>query len=227
MKRKRIFLLSGVIVLVSLLGLGSIIQAETDVPKKEIGIEFDRIKENMDNIKVTTDKNGLEVPLVQGSDFTISKKRFAFYKNNIEMIKKLNGDGSATEDSTLINDMIKKELAYSYAKSIGLSVSTEEVNNIIDKERMAVDDPNDTDKNNETVKEIMKNRIRISGYSEDEFWKSNDIQKEYEKSILLGKLYNYLKSKGQISNVGDFNSFQETLLTKEKSDIIINSSSLK
>lgn len=42
------------------------------------------------------------------------------------------------------------------------------------------------------VKEIMINRIRITGLSEDEFWKSDEIRDGYQESAMLANLYDQL-----------------------------------
>ncbi|MDR6550938.1 SurA N-terminal domain-containing protein [Paenibacillus qinlingensis] len=139
-----------------------------------------------------------------------------------EMINKFSKNKATIEDNVLVDDMIKKELLVKQAKKAGIQVSAEEVSNLIKRERAAIDNTNYLDENTETVKEIMKNRIRITGLSEDDFWNSNEIKTEYEKAILSGKLYDQLTQQGKIKSIQEFENFKDDLLNKSKSSLTIN-----
>ncbi len=217
----------------SLLLVGSAFAANAFTPSADktqiISSTFDELKGKLEQYK---DKRSLaaDVPLVQGDDFQISKQDFIFYKSNMEMINKLQNNGSKSlnsasfSDDTLIGEMVKKELTVSYAKKLGLEVTPQEVDAVIQQERSYLNDFSITGENNELVREIMKYRIGMTGLSDDEFWNSESTREQYEKALLMGKLYDKLVAEGKFEK-GDgaaFGNFQKTLLEEAKGSVIVN-----
>lgn len=207
--------------------LSAAIYADSPVPKEQIKTGFDKVKEQVNQQKLFKDTTGIEIPLVKGEGFQISAKDFSFYKGNLELLYKLDKKPLRLDDSNLIDEMVKKELLVKRAEKLGMTVSKQEVDSVIEKERNAFNDPAISGKNNDTVKEIMKNRIRITGFSDDEFWNSEDIRKQYEKSIIIGKLYDHLISTKEIKDMQDFLQYQNTLLLTEKGKYSIHTSTIK
>lgn len=190
---------------------------------------FDDLKDKLEQEK--GNKSLVAVPLVQGDDFQISKQDFIFYKSNIEMINQLQNNNSfkssSFSDDKLIDNMVKDELTVSYAKKLGLEVTSKEVNEAIQQERSLLNNPSITGENNDMVREILKHRIGITGLSEDEFWNNDQTKKSYEKAILKGKLFDKLVAEGKIKNDGaDFGNYQMNLLKSSKGEVIVNKSEL-
>ncbi|MCP1306109.1 hypothetical protein [Paenibacillus tyrfis] len=194
-----------------------------------ISSSFDDLKAKLEQEK--NSKNlASTTPLVQGEDFQISRQDFIFYKSNMDMINKLQNNKiapSSISDDALIDEMVLKELTVNHAKKLGLQVSPQEVDAVIQQERTLLNDPSITGENNETVREIMKHRIRITGLSEDEFWKSKETKKEYEKALLTGKLFDKLVAEGKIEKDGaSFGVFQKSLLESSKGKVTVNKNAL-
>ncbi|BFH65377.1 hypothetical protein [Paenibacillus azoreducens] len=196
--------------------------------------KVDTIRSSFNDLKAKLDpdqnhqNSAVPVPLVQGEDFQISKQEFIFYKSNLELINKLQNHQISISDDALIDNMVKKKLTVSYAKNLGLKVTPEEVDAVIERERSSLSDSSIKGRNNETVRELMKQRIRITGLSEDEFWNSDQTKKEYEKALLIGKLFDKLAAEGKIGKEGaDFESFQKNLLESSVGKLTINKNVLK
>jgi hypothetical protein len=202
-----------------------------DVPGLErfvnliISAGFDNIKVKLDQ-QQTISSQSVVVPLVQANDFQISPKQFTFYKSNLELLNKLQGKSNAS-DNELINEMVKQELAVQYAKKAGLTVSEDEISQGIEKEKSSLNDPTLNDNNSLTVKELMKNRIRITGLTEDQFWNSIDTREEYKKAFLLAKLANQLIAQNKVRTMQDFSAFKDDLLQKSNGTFSINLTSIK
>jgi pSer/pThr/pTyr-binding forkhead associated (FHA) protein len=125
-----------------LLLIGSPFAANAFTPSADkthrISSTFEELKGKLEPYK---DKRSLaaDVPLVQGDDFQISKRTFIFYKSNMEMINKLQNNGSQSltatsfSDDTLIGEMVKKEVTVSYAKTLRLEVTPQEVDAVISR----------------------------------------------------------------------------------------------
>ncbi|WP_019537607.1 hypothetical protein [Paenibacillus ginsengihumi] len=229
MKLNRLFVIMGGACL-SLLLIGSAFASNLSTSTVEIiSSSFDSLKAKLDQEQ--NNKLASAVPLAQSDDFQISKQDFVFYKSNMEMIKKLQNqqslNSSSISDDALINEMLTKEITVSHAKKLGLKVSPQEIEEVIEVEKSALNDPSITGENNEIVREIMKHRIRITGLSEDEFWKSDKIKNEYEKALLMGKLFDKLVEEGKIENDGaSFGAYQKELLNNYKGKVTINKSIL-
>ncbi|MCP3776700.1 SurA N-terminal domain-containing protein [Paenibacillus sp. MZ04-78.2] len=146
------------------------------------------------------------------------------------MINKLQNNKNALSsisDDALIDEMVKKELTVSHAKKLGIQVSAQEVDAVTQQERSLLNNPSITGEDNETVREIMKHRIRITGLSDEEFWKSNETRKEYEKALLMGKLFDKLVAEGKIEKDGaSFGVFQNSLLVSSKGKVTVNKNAL-
>ncbi|MDR0267083.1 hypothetical protein [Paenibacillus sp.] len=222
----------------SLLLVGSAFAASASNVFDSSATKSEIISSSFDDLKVMLDQENntrsiaVVAPLVHGGDFQISKQDFIFYKSNMEMINKLQNISSlksvSLSDDSLIGEMVKKEVTVSYAKKLGLEVTPQEVDAVIQQERSFLNDPSITGENNDTVREIMKNRIRITGLSEDEFWNSDQTRKEYEKALLIGKLFDKLVADGEIEkdNGADFGNYQKKILESYKGEVIVDKSVL-
>lgn len=164
--------------------------------------------------------------LVEGENVEISLERFIFYKHNVELINelnKLNGyEGKPFSDRELIYELIKKDLTVQYAKEQGIEVSEDEVTNYIEEQRKWLYDPNVPGENKKIVQELMANRIKLTGLTEDEYWKSEDTRLEYEKVLYIHKVIGELMEQGKVKAPADFERFQDELLQKHQDKFEVN-----
>ncbi|KIL37018.1 hypothetical protein SD71_04905 [Cohnella kolymensis] len=167
-----------------------------------------------------------EMPLVEGEGIRIMPEEFLLYKANIEEVNKQpNATPINISDEQIIDNMITDELTVQYAKKLGIVATKEEIDKEIAFQRDALQQsPKDN-----PIRDIMANRIKRSGLSEDEFWESEMTRRYYEKAILGGKLASKL-AKDRIVKIGDGSgcvNFTKELLAKNKDKLTINWSVLQ
>lgn len=161
---------------------------------------------------------------MQGENVRITIRDFIFYKSNLELLYRLQDKAFTLTDEELIDAMLQQRLTVQYAKQAGLTATEQEqeIDEVIAQEREVLYDSQISAVNKDIIKEIMDNRIRITGLSEEDFWNSEDVKKSYEDAILLGKLYSQLLQEGKIQNAEDFVQFQNELLQKAKKSLKIH-----
>ncbi|RXZ82981.1 hypothetical protein EBB07_08720 [Paenibacillaceae bacterium] len=134
--------------------------------KYNISEEFDVIKKKMNE----NDMKSKEAAIAKGPGFEITNDRFLFYKHHAELMYDLdNKDISIPSDRELLNELITSDLAVVQAKELGITVTHEEVNEYIAEQRLFLKayDPKDPDQ--ALIANLMENRIRITGLSEESF----------------------------------------------------------
>ncbi len=214
----------------------------TDAQKSLIKSTFDNIEASRSlnqSLLVQSDSKNANL-VVNGKGVQISDEDYNFYKENVKLIQQLNNQQSAgtqlnslvantssTDNADLLNQLLADQLAVKYAKDNGISVTSAEVQQVIDHERSVLYNPDVQGDNKALVQEIMANRIRITGLSEEQFWKSSEIQTQYSKLIYLNKLYEKLMSEGKIKDSSDFDKFKTDLLATEKNDYKVNENYVK
>ncbi|WP_438351250.1 hypothetical protein ACP8HI_11740 [Paenibacillus sp. FA6] len=198
MKKKYISISAG---LFAVLLTGSLLYSQSINPKEKVKNGFDSSQASL--------------PLVVGDGIEITADRFILYKKNAELVQ------TPLSDDEIINELIKKELSIQYAENLGLEVVAQEIDDVIAYERAALNDPN-LDPDNNVVKELMSNRIRITGLTEDEFWNTEETRYGYESAIFLGKLFEHLVEEGNIKDMTEFNEFQIGLLNDSQDKLQIN-----
>jgi hypothetical protein len=189
-----------------------------------IAITSNPLSETIFHQSTSTDS---EIPLVEGDGIRIMPEEFELYKANI---KEVNNQPNATpmtvSDEQIIDNLIIDKLLVQYAKKFDIVVSPSE----IDKEIAFQRDSLEKAPNDNPIRELMANRIKRSGLSEDAFWDSELVRTNYENSILVGKMFTKLIADGTIKRVGDgseFAKFREELLAKNKQNLKINWSTVK
>jgi hypothetical protein len=202
----------------------SAIYADAPFSKKEIATGFDKIKENLEQAQ-----NLSASVVAEGDGIQIPTQDVVFYKNALKLVNSLQNNKAAEaqaqlSDDQIIDILISKELAAQQAYNLGLNVSSEEVDQVIANERKALDMKDDPA--NDYVRELMANRIRITGLSEDEFYKSESVRTKYAKEIVIGKLYTKLLEDGTVTNPQEFQQYEQDLLNSRKGDFSINSAAL-
>lgn len=229
MKKKFLSIMVGVFAAV--LVTGSVIYSQSTIPKEQIKEGFDEIQLSLESGKMNRNL-AASSPVVVGDGIEITRDRFVFYKKSSELLSSLENNNNsllkqaAQSDDDIINELIKSDLTVQNAKNLGLEATDQEINNAITAEKAALNDP-DLDPDNYLVKELMSNRIRITGLTEDEFWNSEETRYGYEKAILLGKLFDQLVKEGKINDISEFNEYQNQLLEASKDKLEINYSVIK
>lgn len=227
MANKKIMIITFIVLFIaissSLYALATKKDSVTDEPNKLIENAFSELKGQTNSIS----KDNY---VVTAGDIQISKAEFQFYKVNIKLIYQLNETldnpsnktNSIPYDQELIDEMLKKRLSVNQAKNSGITVGKDEVEKVINREKNMLHRDDLDEQNQALIKEIMNHRINITGLSEEDFWKSDLVFKEYENVLYIDKLYNKLISEKEISDIHDFEKFQNHLLEQYKNEYGIN-----
>lgn len=219
MKKKNVFMLAGALSLIVVVFSSLVYANEDSTVKQFISNFFYHVKHEID-----IREDGIVAKL---NDIEITEERYIFYKRNVEMIQKIEGTNDKIDDIELINEMIGKDLTVQYAENMGITADPDEVDKVVEFQRNLLNDPSVTGPNNELVKEIMKNRIRITGLSEDEFWKSDEIRDQYRESVIISHLFDQLSQNGEVQDMNDFSEFQDNLIDQKKEQIEIMTPNIK
>lgn len=195
------------------------INSDKDVSNQEntdfISQSFDNMKTNMENMKHLQDQY-----LATFDTIKISVEEFVFYKSNIIMIAKLN-HMDIPDNQTLLNHMLMNRLAAYEAVKQGIHVSNEEIQQEIDFQREVYENyGNALSEQEKEVMEIMKNRIRITGLSEDEFWESDFVKENYKEALLDGKLMNSFG--GDDPTTESYQEYKEKLVDRYQDKLKLN-----
>jgi hypothetical protein len=180
---------------------------------------FDQIK-----TKITDEENVQNsVAIATGDSFKIEAGEFKLYKANLQFIAKMNNVDFNFTNEEILKMMAKDRLIVQYAKDNGISVTNQEVDSYIKQTRNGLQ----SDEAPAEFKEIMKNRIRISGLTEEQFYNSPEIRQSYERLLYGNKVAKMLSSQGRLTNpLQDYEKFKEELWNKSKDKIKINRNAL-
>ncbi|MCM3130371.1 SurA N-terminal domain-containing protein [Paenibacillus provencensis] len=217
MKKKYLLIpAAGVCVLAMTL---SIVSASSSNSNSEL------ISQSFDEMKVTIDKIGAvqNQNLASFDTLKVDVEDFVFYKANAQLVAELKNT-EVPSDQSLIDNMLKDKLTAYEAIQQGITVSDEEVQKEIDFQRDVFENQMDLSSPEvQDVYDMMKNRIRIIGLSEEEFWKADFVKQGYKEALLEGKLMNSLRGDDRtFETIEDFQKYKEELLTKYKDKISLN-----
>ncbi|RIX51211.1 hypothetical protein D3P08_17190 [Paenibacillus nanensis] len=216
MGKRKIFVLAivGIALIAGIAAAAHASTAKRTLAEKEAIIEkaFHEMKSKKDRV------SGY---VAEGPDIKITQERFLFYKANLELQNELHpATSSLMTDGEMLDVLIKKELAVLDAIKRGIAVTESEIEEAIRYQRDTLEHA--TGEDGEFVQDLMKNRIRMTGMSEDQFWTSELIKDEYRKSIYLGKIFTALKSEGQIHDMKGFAKYEDDLLQSQRETLVIN-----
>lgn len=197
---------------------------ENGKSEKIIEKTFDTIAKEFNNKSVSKDQIIASV-----DDYKVTYERFLFYKLNLEMFDSLTEakSNSTLSNAELINNLLQKAVTVQEAKKLGINVSPEEVEEAINDQKELLYNTDYTGDNKELIQEIIKKRIEITGLSEEDFWRSEQVFNDYEESLYMSKLFELLLSKGEIQQINEFTSYQKKLLEEKYSSIKMNTSVLE
>jgi hypothetical protein len=172
------------------------------------------IRETFDSVKELQDKlqnySGSTWALENG-DVKISLGEYVFAKKNRELIYVLNQLKKLPSDAALLQDMVTTQLMVNYAKQSGIDVAPEEVRDAIDYQRAALHEADPNEENHQLIRYIMENRIRITGWTEEEFWNSDEVYQGYETSLYNSKLIEKILSDESMKGMDSYYELQERL----------------
>lgn len=221
MNRKRLIIISFIVLLVAV--SSSLYASATD--KDLVTHEQKQLIENaFDELKDQNNSMSKSNFVVSEGDIEISKSEFDFYKVNIKLINQLNATldsssykiASLPTDQELIDEMLKKRISVQHAKETGITVTEGEVKEVINREENMLNSEEVDAQNQAIIREIMDQRIKLTGLSEEEFWDSDLVFKEYENTLYIDKLYNKLIGEKVINDIQGFEEFQNNLLKEYK-----------
>jgi hypothetical protein len=167
-----------------------------------------------------------ELPLVEGDGIRIMPEEFLLYKSGVDLSNQQPGVSKMNvTDAQIVDNLITEPLTVQYAKKLGLTVSSEEIDKEIAFQRNSlIQAPKDN-----PIKELMVKRIKLNGLTEDEFWGSELVRTKYENTILVGKMFTKLVADGTFKKQSDgseFTKFKEELLHANKDKLSINWSTI-
>jgi len=135
------------------------------------------------------------LPLVEGNGIQIMPEDFLLYRDNMEEASKQpNLTSIPISDEQIIDNLIMDALTVQYAIKLGIVALPAEIDKEIAFQRDSLEQASEDN----PVKELMENRIKRSGLTEDAFWNSDLVRKAYENTILSGKLFTKLREDGTI-----------------------------
>lgn len=179
------------------------------------------IEDTFDAIQKETASLSFNETVASVQDINVTYERFLFYKYNIEMFHALSNTEFSASDEELLNELLKKDLTIREAKNEGIAVAKEEVEQEIKFQQQVLENPEYTADNKELIQKIMKKRIEITGLTNEQFWESDMVYKQYEDALYLGKFYTYLLNKGEIQTMEQFTKYQDQLLESREVTICI------
>ncbi|MCM3783650.1 SurA N-terminal domain-containing protein [Neobacillus mesonae] len=180
---------------------------------------FDNLKQTLNGF---TSADGGSQIIAQTKDIQITQEQFEFYKSAAEAADSLNTPVQSPSDEELIHNLFISELTALEAGKQGITVSDTEVNEQIEFQRTSFENHKPVTEEEKLVYELMENRIRNTGLSEDEFWNHDLVMEEYKKSLLSAKLMKHLAANEEIADAGEFTDYKEQLLKNVQDEIQYN-----
>lgn len=185
----------------------------TESNKQIIRETFDSVKELQDKIR-----NGPAPSwVVEGEGVRISLSDYVLAKKNRDLVLTLNQVEDMPSDADLLQDTITTQLTQNYAKQSGIVVTLEEVKDAIQFQKKALDESDPTDPNQQLIRYVMENRIRITGLIEEEFWNSDEVYSAYETSLYNSKLIENILSDESMKGMDSYYELKEKLFNEFQS----------
>ncbi|GGD47560.1 hypothetical protein [Paenibacillus nasutitermitis] len=150
----------------------------------------------------------------------INHEHFIIFKANFLLLNAVQKNDPIPSDRELLNQLIMEGLVVEQATQQGITATGEEINEVIQYERKTFETFKPTNKDQEAALEFMKNRIKISGHPEDEFWESDIIKEATRRSVLSGKYMSESIANGTFKDVDGFMAYQQKQFDGVKDQII-------
>lgn len=205
----------------------SIVSAAGETADKQISNAFDDLKLKLD--KLEQDGTGGRdhadaVAEIRNEGISIGQEQFLFYKQNLELVHTLSGIGSPPDEKQMIENLLLDELTAREALKLGITVTEEELDQLVEFQKEAYHQAEPADEKGKLALTLMKNRIRITGLTEEQFWNSDTVRKGYEKALLGSKLLSQLQSQEMVTSREQFESYQQQLLDQVRHQVVYHPS---
>ncbi|MBJ6359875.1 hypothetical protein ACFOQM_00870 [Paenibacillus sp. GCM10012307] len=189
-------------------------------PHLRIRNGFDQLKVRLDELERQSPK---PPPLVQGKGIEIERKEFLFYKFNVHLTNSLREEPLDIPDGAeLLDQMVKKRLYVQQAIERGITVPDTEVDDFISVQQDMLGSYEPDNKEDQLLAEVLRNRIRITGLSDEEFWQSDAIRQEYRAVFLAGKHSDAIVSDGTVQDRSGIDAYIDDLFKKLQRKLTYN-----
>lgn len=177
------------------------------------------IKHGFDEIELKVNQQRfMEAQKTELGSWTVTPEQFLFYKLNLQLFHTIqNTLDSMPDDELLLDNLLKEKLVAQKALELGITVEDQEVENYIAEQKNLYEQF--VPENQDIAYDFMKNRIRITGLSEEEFWSSSALRNKYYEALLGSKLMMKLLEDGTLDKPEQFNSYKQELLERARDNV--------
>lgn len=162
--------------------------AYTEDTRRLVRNTFDSIQSIRNKIR----NEGLSPWMVETEEVRISLAEYVFTLKSKELIHALNPLAVKPSGEEVLRHMITEALTMHYAKQIEITVTPEEVRDVIDVQMRAMKVTGPKTSAQQLTLYIMEQRMRITGLSEEDFWNSEELYSAYEAAIYMNKLRGHI-----------------------------------
>jgi|GEM_PF-1417267 len=172
------------------------------------------VRETFDSIQSIQERirnEGLSPWMIKTDEVRISLAEYVFTLKSKELIHALNPLTEKPSDEEVLRHMITEALTVHHAKEIGITVTPEEVRDVIDMQMRAMKDTDPKTSAEQLTLYIMEQRIRITGLSEEDFWNSEELYSAYEAAIYINKLRGHILADEDLKGMESYEALQAKL----------------
>ncbi|MEK3733885.1 MULTISPECIES: hypothetical protein [Paenibacillus] len=181
--------------------------ALTEENKQLIRDTFDSIQ----SIQYLLETEGQSPWVIKTEEVSISLAEFVFAKKNRELILALNQSDESVKDAEVLQSLVTGQLVVHYARSLGITVTPEEIREMIHMQRSALSEAESSAAAEGLVQSIMKERIRIAGGSAEDFWNSEDVYRSYEAALYDSKLIDQILADERLRGMDSYKELRAKL----------------
>ncbi|CAM3508225.1 MULTISPECIES: SurA N-terminal domain-containing protein [Paenibacillus] len=187
------------------------------------------VRETFDSIQSIQERirnQGLSSWMIKTDEVRISLAEYVLTMKSKELIHALNPltekpsnekpsnekpSNEKPSDEEVLRHMITEALTVHHAKEIGITVTPEEVRDVIDLQMRAMKDTDPKTSAEQLTLYIMEQRIRITGLSEEDFWNSEELYSAYEAAIYMNKLRRHILADEDLNGMESYEALQAKL----------------
>lgn len=150
---------------------------------------------------------------IKTDEVRISLAEYVFTMKSKELIHALNQWNEKPSGEEVLQHMITEALTVHHAKQTGITVTQEEVRDMINMQMRAMKDTGPKTSAEQLTLYIMEQRIRITGLSEEDFWNSEELYSAYEAAIYTNKLMGHILADEDLKGMDSYRALQAELYT--------------